>query len=190
MAARYIVYLMKINRYNYIGCSVNGHKREIHHRCLLNKNKHFNEILQRSYNKNKNMSFFELEEFDNKEDMYKAEIELIAGYRRAGLIIANMTDGGEGTIGRRHTEEARKKISVGHKGRPQHQNSLTALLKATKGNQYSAKKIRCIQTGDIYKSIIDAAKSLEINYSTLSMAVINKSLVQKKFSFEYVKDVI
>jgi hypothetical protein len=42
--------------------------------------------------------------------------------------LANVTDGGGGISGYRHTHEAKEKISASGRGRPQHPNSLKALI--------------------------------------------------------------
>jgi hypothetical protein len=47
-----------------------------------------------------------------------AEMELIDAYRRRGIRITNITDGGEGTSGWVPSEETRRKIGEANKGRP------------------------------------------------------------------------
>ena len=47
-----------------------------------------------------------------------AEVELIDAYRRRGIRITNITDGGEGTTGRCQTEEAKRKIGEANKHTP------------------------------------------------------------------------
>lgn len=187
MIINYIIYLLRVNKHIYIGCTTNAHKREIHHKCLLNKNKHFNKVLQYSYNKNRNINFFMLKECGSLDLMFKAEKDFISTFRSNGLTLANMTNGGEGTIGKKHTEEAKNKMSLKKKGQEQHKNSLSALLLANSGNKYSAKKIKCVETGEIFESLVAAAKNLGIKYSTLSMAVRHKSLTRKNLSFEYIE---
>jgi len=55
------------------------------------------------------------------EDMaLLVEIEKINQLRRLGIELTNMTDGGEGTSGRKHSEETRQKISNAHNGKTHH----------------------------------------------------------------------
>jgi hypothetical protein len=52
-------------------------------------------------------------------EAHRMEIELIAFYGKrvdASGILVNLSDGGEGTSGYRHTEEAKRKVSAAHKG--------------------------------------------------------------------------
>jgi hypothetical protein len=46
----------------------------------------------------------------------KAEIRLIASFRKAGARLTNLSDGGEGALGHKVSEETRRKISQAHKG--------------------------------------------------------------------------
>jgi len=47
-----------------------------------------------------------------------AEVELIDAYRRRGLRIANVTEGGTGTAGYQHTEETKRKIGEANRTTP------------------------------------------------------------------------
>lgn len=49
------------------------------------------------------------------EDLADAECEFIALYRKLGVRLTNCTDGGDGTLGYRHTKESR--ASIGEKNR-------------------------------------------------------------------------
>lgn len=46
----------------------------------------------------------------------RREIELIASLRAGGLDLTNLTEGGDGTVGRRHTAEAREKMAQARTG--------------------------------------------------------------------------
>ena len=60
--------------------------------------------------------------YDNlvEEDALDLEVDLIALHRVMGCNLVNMTDGGEGTSGRRFvmSEEHKRKIGLANKGRP------------------------------------------------------------------------
>lgn len=46
------------------------------------------------------------------KEMLKLEIGWIAAYKEAGFKLTNMTDGGEGSLGRKHTEASKRLISI------------------------------------------------------------------------------
>ncbi len=52
----------------------------------------------------------------SEESAFDLEIELIKFYRENGYTLCNHTDGGEGPSGMVHTEEAKAKIALAHKG--------------------------------------------------------------------------
>ena len=107
----------KINDKIYIGLSVDIEDRWYEHRRDLNAQKHKNRHLQRAWNKYGEDNFiFEIiiecseEELRDKEKFY---INYYDSYHNG----YNMTLGGDGTIGRFHSLETRKKISESNKGR-------------------------------------------------------------------------
>lgn len=61
-----------------------------------------------------------VQEFETEQDVLTAEIFLISYYGRKDVgtgVLRNLTDGGDGVAGHRHTLEARQKISRSKKGR-------------------------------------------------------------------------
>lgn len=60
--------------------------------------------------------FRELAYFDTVDELKKAEITLIAESRKVGECDLNLTDGGEGGNGWRHTEESKRKLSEAFSG--------------------------------------------------------------------------
>ena len=52
-----------------------------------------------------------LEQWQNHDELVKAEMEWIAEAKRAGCRLTNHTDGGEGSVGYKHSKEVCKKIS-------------------------------------------------------------------------------
>jgi hypothetical protein len=50
-------------------------------------------------------------------DAPEAERLLIRGFRKEGARLVNGTDGGDGTVGRKHTPESRAKMSANQKGK-------------------------------------------------------------------------
>jgi predicted GIY-YIG superfamily endonuclease len=72
-----IVYQIEINKYKYIGSTHNLEERFYHHKNLLVKNNHYNKFLQRVYNKYNVINVSILYEYDNREDAYSKEQELL-----------------------------------------------------------------------------------------------------------------
>lgn len=66
------------------------------------------------------------------------EIELIAKYRKEGHPLVNITHGGRGTLGMKHTEEWKENIRKINKGRVMTPEQCEKLSKATKGRKPSA----------------------------------------------------
>jgi hypothetical protein len=72
------------------------------------------------------------------------EIELIKQYRIQGIELCNLTDGGDGTSGRKHSEEFKARISALHKGNKWRlglptstkQKSIASIV--SKGNRHAA----------------------------------------------------
>ena len=57
-----------------------------------------------------------LETFTNSEDAYALEFYMIASLRALGVDLANISDGGYGPFGYKHSPEALRKLSESHKG--------------------------------------------------------------------------
>lgn len=149
-------------------------------------------------------------ESDDYDFIKQKEIEFVALYGRINLntgILANLTDGGEGTLGRvvseREKEICRATARKTFTGKPQSEEhkrkrflymcgennpnygkETTEEIKqklrdALSGeNCYASKRIEHEETGEIYFSIKNAAEMCGYNYSTLR-AYLNGSLVNK-----------
>lgn len=103
-----------VNGKRYIGRSINLSKRFLDHRNDLDANVHSNRFLQWDwiFYGIKNFNFYLIEECDPDNDklnecesfwIKKLDTKSPDGY--------NLTDGGDGTLGRFHSEETRKRIS-------------------------------------------------------------------------------
>lgn len=116
----------------------------------------------------------------SQEESFSKEIELISYYKSIGQCEANFTMGGEGCLGRKVTLETRLKISksvtglkhseetklqmsksrVGHpgytKGMKMSKESSLKKSKFMKDSLTNCKPIKCVNTGEIFKSLSDA----------------------------------
>lgn len=110
------------------------------------------------------------------EDACKKEKELIAFYGRIDLgtgTLVNLTDGGEGTLGHKHTEETKEKMSKTRKGRKYSEEHKLKTKNSMIGK--NCKKIINTQTGKIYNSIEEAAKDIGISRVALSLKLTGKT---------------
>lgn len=91
---------------------INGHN---HH---LRKGTHHNRRLQRAYDKHGPISWSVIRPGVSEQEAFETEIALIAHWGRGrGELLCNMTDGGDGASGYRHSQEAIAKMSAVTKGR-------------------------------------------------------------------------
>jgi hypothetical protein len=69
------------------------------------------------------------------------EVRLIHAYRSAGVVLANMTDGGEGMSGMVHTEEHKKKMSVIMRGRAFSQKTRQKMSESAKARNATSNQL-------------------------------------------------
>ena len=82
----------------------------------------------------------------------RIEIETIAVFRALGHPLVNMTIGGEGTVGYRHTEDAKLKVSMANKGRKRSEEAIRKAAEANRGKVVTAEqraKISIANTGKV-----------------------------------------
>lgn len=130
---RYIVYGLidpNTNHIRYIGKSVSGITRVLHHKTpssLKESNTHKNNWIKSLKANNQEYSYYILFVADyrlNKEEaniiLYKVEQRFISLYRKIDNNLTNSDDGGPGVTGRKTSIETRKKMSETAKKRPLH----------------------------------------------------------------------
>ncbi len=159
-----------INGNCYIGSAISFSGRWATHTSDLLHNKHYNTHLQRAYNKYGKDSFnFSILEECNKEQLIEKEQQYIDAYdfknlyniaRKAINPMFGRTGKDCPTYGRKHTEEAKKKISDAHKGKiftEEHKNNLSKAHKGkpawNKGiprSEETKEKLRQINLGKKY----------------------------------------
>lgn len=88
-----------------------------------------------------------IEWFDDHDSALAREVELIAEYREKGVQLVNLTDGGEGAKGYKHTPETRKIMSIKHIGKTPSDETKKKLSLAKKGEKHHMfGKITSIET--------------------------------------------
>ena len=123
-------------------------RRNLHHQRIINKYGAENIDVARV-------------ECSDEEIAFDLERGLIKCFRRMGVEIANLTEGGEGVSGLRHSETSRAAMSATRKGRS-HREETKAKMSAARGGQNNAFFGR--QHSEETKQKISEAKKAQPNY--------------------------
>lgn len=159
-------HINNINGKVYIGISQNTQKRWRHNGNGYFRNKHFSDAIKK-YGWD-NFSHMILIENVSREQASIIEKELIKKYRandkRYGY---NITDGGEHFL---HSEESKALMSQRRKGKGPKSFSEDHRRKLSEnhGGGAEKKRVRCIETGFEYESILQASKSVGLSKKMIS----------------------
>ena len=96
-------------------------------------------------------------------EAFRHEIYMIAVFGRIDLgtgILYNMTDGGEGSSGRIHSEETKKKLSEAHKGKTLSEKHKKKLSEVRKGRIFSEEHKRKLSESKKGKTNTKATKEI------------------------------
>jgi len=105
-----IVYEIRIGPYKQIGSTHDLEERRYHHLNLLVKNKHYNQFLQRTYNKYNVFKIVELYRFPTREEGYKKEQELLdLFYRKPYYMMEHPMASGGSKPGKEHPNYGKKR---------------------------------------------------------------------------------
>ena len=120
------------NGKRYIGQTVDLHKRRNEHFNMMSKGKHYNPHLQRAWNNGCTFDFDVIEECE-KSELNEKEIFWIDHFGTMDMSKGyNLCAGGKSTLGRVCSEETKRKISEGNKGKKLSEETIrkrTATLK-------------------------------------------------------------
>lgn len=140
------------------------------------------------------------------EEAKQKEIEFIALYGRIDKKLgplANLTDGGDGTLGaivskemremysrvhsgKIHSPEVRKKISDTLKSKPRDEAKIARFVEGSlKYAKSQIKKVLCIDTGMVFESATDASIYFGVNRNTIVRQI--NGTRKNKFNLTYIK---
>ena len=125
-----------------------------------------------------------------EEEAKWLEIELIREFdttnRDKGY---NITKGGEGTNGYKHTEETRKNIGKIHKGKTLSEETRKKLSETMKGkNNPSAKRIYCVELDMYFDTVTEASEYVGCHRSNISSVLIGNRKTCKGYHWLYAED--
>ena len=125
-----------------------------------------------------------------EEEAKRLEIELIRELdttnRDKGY---NITKGGEGTNGYKHTEETRKNISEAMKGKTLSEETRKKLSESHKGkNNPSAKRIYCVELDMYFDTVTEASEYVGCHRSNISSVLIGNRKTCKGYHWLYAED--
>lgn len=150
----------------------------------LDRNDIWNNIVLKNNNKYKVEIIECNDDYEYIKEKEKFFINLY-GRKKEGGILSNLTVGGDGSLGYRHTEKSKLKMSKSHLGKKLKKETIEKIRQANKGKNISdthkkilsdlkiggknsqSKKIIDVKTKNTFSSIKEAADHLGINHDTM-----------------------
>jgi len=170
-----------------------------------------NTYWNRKVKKHNGFTYVVLARWKTEKEAHDHEIFLITTFKELGFRLCNLTNGGEGLSGWKHTEESKKRMSIAatgntyclgvklsaerieklralHKGVPKTTEHRKNLSIARTGIKVPSiwKPINCITTGIIYPSLTEAALQTGCDPSHIVKCCRGKLNKTKKMEFAYV----
>lgn len=143
--SRYIVYALvdpRDGQVRYVGKSATGMKRPNEYRYLCGAEKTYKaNWIRQLLMLGLDYEVVVLERLATKDQLPFAEKKWIAALRFAGARLTNMTDGGDGQCGLKHSAEAIAKISAANATRVWSTESRQRLSESKRGNKCGADRI-------------------------------------------------
>lgn len=125
-----------------------------------------------------------IEECDSEEKLNEREIYWIAFYNCKKPNGYNLTNGGEGTVGRIVSEETRENLSQSHKGKKLSLKT-RALMSTSNKNK---RAVICLETKEKFESIVAAAKHYGITAKAIGSALCRKTGLGGGYHWCYAED--
>ena len=198
-----------VNGKKYIGQSVDIKKRWYEHRRTLKLNQHENIFLQRAWNKYGEDNFqFNILTTCGFERLNELEIYFVELFHTSNRNYGyNMTNGGDGCIGYKHTEKTKRYISEIQKGKKYSEEHKVLLKEIWKNkiesgyqpvtshlmeyNKNMEKRINCYDAKNgkficVFQSIHEASRNLNIEATNICKVLLGKHRRCKNYYFTYV----
>lgn len=142
-----------------------------------------------------NFTIEQIDRADNLEDLNKKEVEWIAKLRSNTKGIGyNLTTGGMNAIPSEETKQKmrgpRPMISMKMTGRKPSEETKKKMSEARKNSPHLAKveePVLCVEINTVYKSLSEAARSLNISVSNICNVVKGKRKSAGGYTFMYIK---
>ncbi len=179
-----VIYLLqnKITKDVYIGQTHNFKNRMCKYRSLncRGQPKLYNAIAKYGFD---NFEIYVLQNCNNQSELHEYEKYYIKLYK-SNIYGYNCSEGGENTTkGHKYsrpnfTNEHRKNMSLAHLGKASRPSGFNLTQdhkeKLKQSNQYRSTQVRCISTGQIFQSISECARQLNIDKAQLQRHLNNK----------------
>lgn len=218
MTTKYLIYglIDPRNGYlRYVGKSATGMVRTRHHGlpCFLKRDKgHKGAWIRQLQKEGLTYEVLVIEEFDSEAPLAEAEMWNIAYFKSLGCDLVNLTAGGEGASGYRHTAECKLRMSALSKGRPSgmkgKKHSEASKLKTSLSKIGTVSKFKGVpaslkdvltnsrshggkpftdQFGTIYNTQSEAAKKCGMAQARVWAVLSGKQPETKGFKFRYLE---
>ena len=161
-----------------------GNKGTYRHRDFNNRSPEFNQILN-----TRGCIPIVLGWFDTEEEAFNVEMQMIKGLRDAGVTLVNKTDGGKGTVGnvvwvgRKHTEESKKKLSKSKEGTthsPETKDKMSVGLRGENSPSAILNEVKVLEIREKWATKLYSQKYLA-NYYKVSTNAISDIVTRKNW---------
>lgn len=186
----------------YVGRSSSGLRRPQHHLlpCILKSSKlPVHNKIRQICAKGQVPRIEILEECEAASELNSAEQYYIREERREGHKLFNVTDGGDGMYGHKHSPETREKISRAQKGRHLTPAQIEKMRVAKTGQRKTDKQkekasmcsprrraVLCVDTGVFYDGVRRAAKALCYDHRGIGRCCTGEYQQYKGYTWKFV----
>lgn len=132
--------------------------------------------------------------WETEQEAFLHEEFLISVFKKQ---LVNLTAGGEGCSGRNQNDEEKKKRALSNTGKKRSQQTLkrmseaqkknkAALSSLTKAREKQKKKVRCVETGIVYSSVLEAGKQSGVLFQNISKTCKGQRTHAGGFQWEFI----
>jgi hypothetical protein len=172
----------------YVGKSTTGLTRPKQHfsKYHLKRKQYVYSWIKYCFKNGKKPEIVIIQQFNNPDFLFEAEKYWIKYYKSIGCKLTNLTEGGEGSLGRKLSEETRNKISLSNMGKIAHNKGKSNLTNKGKKqsleliNKRMAKKraLKALKPQKIkkvitHKQIVDNNNNIYSSYCDASIKLFN-----------------